>query len=280
MLPAPAALAARVLLLIAVVYGAACLLLWVLRDRMIFPVRGTRTAEPAVFGMPDGRAVTIPTPDGEQLAAWYFPPADTAGAALLWFHGNAEWISGFADLVRALRPARAGLLVVDYRGYGSSTGRPTVAGVTLDGLAAWDWLVARPEVDPSRVVVFGRSVGSGPALHVAAERAVAGVVVESAFTSLRAMARQHYPIFPSVLAGAGFDNLAAIRRVRAPVLFIIGAADRIVPPAMGRTLADAAAGPTEVWRIPGADHNSTYPTAPDEYRRRLHTFIDRHTSRD
>lgn len=270
----------RVLLVLAVLYGGACLLLWLLRDRMIFPVRGEPTGAPADYGMFDGRAVTIPTPDGERLAAWYLPPRGTAApaGAVLWFHGNAEWVSGFPSLVRELRPARAALLVVEYRGYGSSTGRPTVAGVTRDAVTAWDWLTEQPGIDPARTVVYGRSIGSGPALHVAAHRPVAGVIVESAFTSLRALARRHYPVFPSALAGSGFDNLAAVARIRVPILLIAGARDAIVPPAMGQALAAAAAGPAEFWVIPDADHNSTTEWGGAAYTERFHAFVDRVTS--
>lgn len=268
---------ARLLLLLVVLYGAGCVLVWLLRDRMIFPVRGAPTGAPADHGISDGRAVTITTPDGERLAAWYFPPragAEPAGA-VLWFHGNAEWVSGFVPMIRELRPAQAGLLVIEYRGYGSSSGRPTVAGVMRDALAAWDWLAAQPEIDATRLVVYGRSIGSGPALHVAANRPAAGVIVESAFTSLRALAKRHYPIFPSALAGTGFDNLAAVRRIQAPMLLIAGQRDGIVPSTMSRVLTAAAAGPAELWIIPGADHNSTFDMAGDEYVRRFHAFVAR-----
>ncbi|MDH4046093.1 MAG: alpha/beta hydrolase [Gemmatimonadota bacterium] len=270
---------ARLLLLLVVLYGAGCLLVWLLRDRMVFPVRGDPTGAPADHGLA-GRAVTIETPDGERLAAWYLPPpaVSTPAPAVLWFHGNAEWVSGFAPLIRELRPAEAGLLIVDYRGYGSSTGRATVAGVSRDGLAAWDWLAAQPEIDAARLVVYGRSIGSGPALHVAAHRAVAGVIVESAFTSLRALAKRHYPIFPSALAGSGFDNLAHIRRISAPILLIAGQHDRIVPLTMSRVLTAAAAGSAELWIIPGADHNSTYLMGGDEYGRRFRAFVSRVTA--
>jgi len=272
--------AVRFLLFLAALYGAACLLLLLLRDRMIFPVRGEPTGAPADYGLPDGRAVTIETPDGERLAAWYLPPRDGAApaGAVLWFHGNAEWVSGFAWLVRELRPARAALLVVEYRGYGSSTGRATVAGITRDALVAWDWLAARPEVDAARIVVYGRSIGSGPALHAAAERPVAGVIVESGFTSLRGLARRHYPVFPSALAGAGFDNLAAIGRVRAPVLLVAAERDGIVPAAMGRDLAAAAGGPAELWVVPDADHNTVWELGADAYAARFHAFVERVTA--
>jgi fermentation-respiration switch protein FrsA (DUF1100 family) len=271
--------AGRLVLLLAALYGAACLLLLLLRDRLVFPVRGEPAGAPAAYGIPDGLAVTIDTPDGERLAAWYLPPRGPAPAgAVLWFHGNAEWVSGFAWMVRALRPARAAVLVVEYRGYGGSTGRPTVAAITRDALVAWDWLAARPEVDATRTVVYGRSIGSGPALHVAAERPVAGVIVESAFTSLRGLARRHYPLFPSTLAGSGFDNLAAIARVRVAVLLVAGERDAIVPPAMGRALAAAAGGPFELWVVRGADHDAVWALAPDEYAARFAAFVSRHTT--
>lgn len=272
--------ALRLLLLLAALYAAACILLFLLRDRMIFPVRGEPTGTPAEFGIPDGRVVTIQTPDGERLAAWYLPPHDTVtpAGAVLWFHGNAEWVSGFPWLVRALRPARAAMLVVEYRGYGSSTGRPGVAGIARDALVAWDWLAARPEVDPARIVVYGRSIGSGPALHVAADRPVAGVIVESGFTSLRGLARRHYPIFPSVLAGSGFDNLRAIARVRAPILLVAGERDGIVPADMGRALRDTAGGPAELWIVPDADHNTVWAVAGEAYAERFHAFVARVTN--
>jgi fermentation-respiration switch protein FrsA (DUF1100 family) len=274
-----AAQAVRLLLLLAALYGAACFLLLLLRDRLIFPVRGEPTGVPAEHGLPDGRAVTITTPDGEQLAAWYFPPrgVETPAGAVLWFHGNAEWVSGFAWLVRELRPARAAMLVVEYRGYGSSTGRATVAGITRDALAAWDWLAARPEIDSLRTVVYGRSIGSGPALHVAAERPVAGVIVESGFTSLRGLARRHYPFFPSALAGSGFDNVATIARVRAPILLVAGQRDAIVPSAMGGALAAAAGGPAELWVVPNADHNSVWELGAEAYAERFQAFVARVT---
>jgi uncharacterized protein len=271
--------AGRLLLLLVALYAAACLLLFLLRDRVIFPVRGQPTGTPVEHGMPDGQKVTIVTRDGQRLAAWYLPPRDTRtpAGAVLWFHGNAEWVSGFAWLVRALRPAHAGMLVVEYRGYGSSTGRATVAGISRDALTVWDWLAGRPEVDAARIVVYGRSIGSGPALHVAATRPVAGVILESAFTSLRALARRHYPVFPSALAGSGFDNLAAIARVNAPVLLVAGERDRLVPAAMGRDLAAVAGGPAELWIIPRADHNTVWELGTEAYAERFHAFVARMT---
>ena len=134
--------------------------------------------------------------------------------AVIWFHGNGETIGGLAAILREFRPERAALLALDYRGYGESSGRATVAGAKRDAEAAWAFLAARPDVDSAKIVVYGRSVGSGPAIFLAAERPAAGLVLESAFTSLRALARVHYPIFPSVIAGFGFENLTDRKSTR------------------------------------------------------------------
>jgi fermentation-respiration switch protein FrsA (DUF1100 family) len=268
----------RILLGVAIGYALLCALMYLARDRLVFPIRGGTTGVPARYGMPDGERVTITTPDGERLAAWYLPPCGGGGSpkpgAVLWFHGNGETIGDLAPVIRELRPEHAALLIVEFRDYGESSGSPTVANTTRDAEAAWDWLAARSDIDPSRIVVYGRSVGTGPAVHLAATRKVAGIILESTFTSLRAMARYHYRIFPSVLAGSGFDNLAAASRVRAPALLIHGASDRLVPIAMARMVAAALAGPVEFWTIPGAGHNDTYNVGGDEYARRFKTFVD------
>ena len=274
-------LALRLLAFAALAYVGLCLLVILARNRLVFAVRGGQTGEPRQFGITDGERVTIPTRDGERLVAWYLPPRDTArpSGAVIWFHGNAETVAGLAPVLRALRPARAALLALEYRGYAGSTGRTTVAGSLLDAEAAWDWLAARPEVDTTRVVIYGRSVGSGPAAYLAAHRHAAGLILESAFTSLRAMARVHYPMFPSAIAGPGFDNLAAIAGTTCPVLLIRGELDRTVPPWMAEQLAARAGARAELWTIPGADHNETFELGGEEYLRRFSAFLARTAER-
>ena len=271
----------RLLALAALAYVGLCLLVVLARNRLVFAARGARTGDPRQSGIADGERVVIPTSDGERLVAWYLPSQGTArpSGAVIWFHGNAETVAGLAPLLRELRPARAALLAVEYRGYAGSTGRTTVAGSLLDAEAAWDWLAARPDVDTTRIVVYGRSVGSGPAAYLAAHRPAAGLILESAFTSLRAMARVHYPMFPSAIAGPGFDNLAAIATATCPVLLIRGELDRTVPPWMADSLAARAGARAEVWTIPGADHNDTIDMGGEEYLRRFSAFLARTAER-
>jgi fermentation-respiration switch protein FrsA (DUF1100 family) len=271
----------RLVVMAATVYVALGVLLFFARDFLVFPGRHDATPEPRRVGITDGEKVTVTTADGERLVGWYLPPRDTVGGragAVLWFHGNGETIGGIGPVLREFRPPQAALLALDYRGYGESSGRAGIEGTQRDAEAAWAWLASRPEIDSARIVIYGRSVGSGPALHLAAQRPAAGLILESAFTSLRDMARVHYPIFPSFIAGSGFDNLKTIRRVRCPILLVYGDSDQLVPFTMGRTLAERAGAGAEFHAIPGADHNDTYDSGGDAYVARVQAFITRVTA--
>lgn len=261
----------------ALAYAALCLVVYLARNRVVFPIRGGAAGDPRTYRLSDGESVAIHTADGQLLAGWFLPPAEATPQpwpVLLWFEGNGETVAALADVLKAFRPAHAALLAVDYRGYGRSTGRPTVANVTSDADVMFRYLQSRPDVDVRRIVVYGRSVGSGPAVHVAATHPVAGLVLESAFSSLPAMAAEHFPIFPAFLAGRGFDNLATIPRVTCPILFVHGDADRTIPIAMGRALAARVSRAESFVVIPGADHNDTYDFGGEAYARRVRQFVE------
>lgn len=108
---------------------------------------------------------------------------------------------------------------------------------------------------------------------LASSRPVAGLVLESAFTSLGAMVREGFPVFPAFLAGGGFDNLGRVGAVRCPVLLIHGGRDTTIPTAMGRKLAERIGPRGELWIIPTADHNETYDAGGEEYVRRVKAFV-------
>jgi len=174
------------------------------------------------------------------LRGWYLPPRPappTTAPGLVWFPGNAETVASLAPLIRELRPPGVGMLILDYRGYGESSGKPTEAGLYRDAEAAWGWLAAQPEIDRSRIAVYGRSLGAVAALHVAVTRQVRAVVLHAPFTSARDMARRHYWYLPRSLLRLELDNLDRARRLRAPLLVIHGTADGIVPFEMGRAIA-------------------------------------------
>ena len=272
---------AKVVGLIAAAYAVVCLVVYLARNRLVFPIRGGETGEPRRYRLEGGETIEVRTADGERLRGWLLSPARETPKpwpVLLWFHGNGETVAGLAEVLRAFRPAHAALVAVDYRGYGGSTGNPTVANATADAAAVLAWLGTRQELDAGRVVVYGRSVGSGPAVALAAAHRVAGLVLESAFTSLPAMARLHFPAFPAFLAAAGFDNLAAIPRVTCPVLFVHGDADRTIPIAMGRALAARTAKVEAFVQLRGADHNDTYDLGGESYPAGVRQFVERVTA--
>jgi hypothetical protein len=229
-----------------------------------------------------GERIALALADGTPLAGWYLPPVEPIaggrGPGLLWFYGNGETIAFIAPVIRDFRPTQVAVLAIDYPGYGASGGRATEASLYEASEVAYRALTARAEVDPARIVVYGRSLGTAVAARLAARLPVAGLALESPFTSARDMARQHYGLFPRFVLRLGLDNLDAVARVRCPVLVLHGTADRLVPPDMGRRVAAAAGGPAELVLIESAGHNETYDVGGRRYRDTLAAFVRRVTA--
>ena len=214
--------------------------------------------------------------DGTRLAGWYVPPFPHPSPpfpALLWFYGNGETIAAIWPVLREFRPPRTALLVVDYPGYGASEGHTTETSFHEAAELAYADLTARPGVDPRRVRVYGRSLGTVAATHLAATHPGAGLILESPFTNARDMARRHYAPFPRFLIRLRLDNLGTIPRVRCPVLVLHGTGDRLVPPEMGKRVAEAVPGPVELVLIEGAGHNDTYDVGGLAYRMKVWEFL-------
>lgn len=262
---------------LAVAYALLVALAWIFQDRIAFPAPRARLPDLATLGL-NGERVEVTTSDGIALHGWYFPPSDAAAGAraggLLWFHGNMETVAGLAEVFRDVRPTNRGVLALDYRGYGESAGRPTEKGLYRDGDAAWAFLAARREIDPARIAVYGRSLGSAVALAVATTHPACAVVLDSPFTTARAMTRAHFWFLPPLLLRQRLDNLARAARLNAPLLVMHGTEDRLAPIAMGRAVA-AAGRAEELFAIEGAEHNDTYARAGARYREKMQTFLDR-----
>ena len=259
---------------LAAAYLVVALLLWAFQERITFPAPRAALPDPQRVA-PGGERIELVMHDGTRLAGWYLPPERPAPpfAALLWFYGNGETIGAIWPVIRDFRPPGAALLVVDYPGYGASGGRASEAGIYETGALAYRALASRSGVDPKRIYVYGRSLGSAVATRTAADFPAAGLILESPFTSAREMAARTYRIFPLFLVRLQLNNLKTIRQVRCPVLVFHGTADRLAPMDMGRRVAEAAPGQKEFVMIEGAGHNETYDVGGQAYREKLAQFV-------
>lgn len=226
-------------------------LAWFAQDRLLFfpqPVVST-THLPAPT-MP----LELVADDGKRLRGWLRPATVAPAPLVLYFGGNAEEVSW--TLADPRWPADWAIAAVNYRGYGRSEGKPSESALLGDALAIHGALAARPDVDPRRIVVVGRSLGTGLAARLAATRPVAGAILISPYDSMVEIGRTHYPWLPvSWLLRHRFDATGDARAARAAMLAIVGGADAIIPPERSRALYDAWAGPKSWLAVPGADHD-------------------------
>lgn len=204
--------------------------------------------------------------DGAEISAKYFPNPN-AEFTVLFSHGNAEDIGDDEPLLERIRAAGFAVFAYDYQGYGTSEGRPSERHAYEDENAAYQFLVQSMHVQPSRIIAFGRSVGSGPACDLASRHPVAGLILESAFTSaFRVMTRVR------VLPFDKFDNLRKIKSVRCPVLIIHGTEDSVINISHGKELFAAANEPKQALWIEGANHNDVASIGGTRYSDSLKAF--------
>ncbi len=254
-------------------YGA---LYWFANRSIYFPY-GYPQGEWHVQSALNAQDVWLETSDRVKLHAWWIP-CPGSRLATLFLHGNAGNITHRAAHAREILGAGSSLLLVDYRGYGKSGGRPTEAGLYKDADAGYAYLIGRG-CKPGQIVIHGESLGSAVAVNLASRRDSAGVVLEAPFTSARDVAAKLLPLIGPLLVWS-YDSRVRIHRVRAPLLIIHGDRDGLIPLQMGRALFDAAASPKSFWTVPGAGHNDIVETASTAYRERLRAFYGSIGARD
>jgi uncharacterized protein len=248
---------------------------WFAQDRLIFFPQPVVAAD---YLPADAKPLEIVAADGTRLRGWMraASPAQmlAPAPAVLYFGGNAEEVSG--TLADPRWPRDWGIVAINYRGYGASEGTPGEAALVADALAIHDAIAARPDVDPRRIVAFGRSLGSGVAVKLAAARPLAGVVLVSPYDSLVALGRTHYPWLPvGLLLRHRFDAEADARRAQAPLLAIVADGDSIVPRERSQALYDAWAGPKAWLVVPATDHNTL--SVPDGFWEGVRAFLSART---
>ena len=224
-----------------------------LHSLLYFPARAIATT-PAAAGLAF-EDVGFETDDGVRLHGWWVPATAPAIGHILLCHGNAGNVGDRVAHVALLVAAGCDVLAFDYRGYGRSRGRPSEQGTYRDARAARTALLGRPGVERARVVYLGESLGGAVAVALARELPPAGLVLQSAFTSIRDMARLHYPFIPRSLVPDAYPTLRLIAELPVPLLVLHGDRDRIVPALHGEALFDAAPGPKRLEILRGAGHN-------------------------
>jgi fermentation-respiration switch protein FrsA (DUF1100 family) len=216
--------------------------------------------------------VFFQTSDRTKLHGWYFDH-EQKGPVLLFCHGNAGNISHRLGNIKLLLDAGLRVFIFDYRGYGKSGGKPSERGLYRDGLAAYDFLVHQKRIPRNRIVPFGRSLGAAVAVEIALRREVRSLIIESAFTSTKEMAKSIWLFWPiSFLVPPHYDNLSKIPQISVPVLIIHGQQDGIVPFPMGKRLHAAAPMPKHFLPLKGAGHNDTYIIGGSRYFQSLAGF--------
>ena len=211
--------------------------------------------------------------DGTRLFGWYVP-ATGSPAVLLWCHGNAGNIIHRLENLAALYQIGLSVFLFDYRGYGRSQGSPSEPGLYQDAVGAHECLVRTKRVPPERIVIFGRSLGGAVAGTLASQRPPAGLILESTFPSVDALARFHYWGLPADwFVNAQFNLADRLGEVHRPVLVIHGDRDRTVPLQMGQQVFDAAHPPKDLYIVHGADHNDLVAVGGAPYFKRLGRFV-------
>jgi uncharacterized protein len=203
-------------------------------------------------------AVRLESEPGLEIVHWYRPPAADDGPVVVVFHGNAGHIGHRVAKYSAFLDAGFGLFLAEYRGYGGNAGKPDETGLTADARAVMSHLVGQG-IAADRLIVYGESLGGGPAVKMAVEFPVAGLVLESPFTSVADVAQAHYWYLPARwLVLDKWDSAGRITGLRAPLLIIHGESDRVVPTRFGRRLFALAPEPKQALFVPGAAHNDLF----------------------
>jgi fermentation-respiration switch protein FrsA (DUF1100 family) len=219
--------------------------------------------------------VTFASADGTPLVAWWLPPRQPQDGAILYAHGNGGNITHRGRVAAQLRQELgAGVLLFDYPGYGKCSGSPTEAGCYAAAEGAYRWLNDVAKIEPARIILYGESLGGGPAVELARRLEHRALVLVFCFTSLPAVAKDHYPFLPTfTFMRMRFDNLAKIPHCRRPVFITHGTDDRVVPFYHAKQLYAAANEPKVLLPLEGKGHDLMIV---DLYLPALADFLARH----
>ncbi len=256
-------------------YGALAFYLYVAQERLVF-LGGFSglglLSKPADVGL-DYEDVELTLDSGDKIHGWYVPnPAATT--QLIYFHGNAGNISGRINSIQRWHRIGVSVLIVDYPGYGQSTGKPTEEGTYESARAAWQHLTQEKSIPPQDIVLFGRSLGGGVATQLATEVQAKALIIESTFTSVPDVAAEIYWFLPvRRLARVKYESAVKIGDVGMPILILHSPDDEVIPYSHGEKLFALAEEPKTFIKTKGG-HNDRHILAEPAYGKSLKSFID------
>jgi len=204
-----------------------------------------------------------------------FWPAPEGRPTIAFFHGNAQAVYMWALVREDLTAMDCGMLLIDYPGYGKSSGRPTEQGLYAAGRAALSWLNDR-QIPDERIVVVGKSLGGGVSVEVAQNRSLCGLVLESTFTSIPAVASRLLPMLPQglIFSSERYASIDKLPAITCPILVIHGTADKLVHVREGKTIYEQANPPKRLFLVDGAGHNNVALRAGTRYGATLRQWLD------
>ncbi len=248
----------------AVSYLAVCVYVYAAQDSMVFKPSKDFAALPDKARLPY-EDIRIHGKDGVSLSAWHFP-LEGSKATVLFLHGNSWNMGRFVTTAELYRKLGLACLMIDYRGYGSSSGKPSEEGLYADAESAYRWLTEERKTPSGRIVIAGRSLGGALAARLAAKLPCAGLSLESAFTSLDDEGSYFHPFLPiRLLSKYRFDTAADLAKASCPLLVVHSRDDKTVPFAFGKRLFELApAKPKSFVELRGS-HNDCYFESGDAY---------------
>ncbi len=263
----------------AIAYGGLALLLFLFQPSLVYyPEIGREiAATPQQAGLPyeDVRLVTA---DGTALHGWFVPAGNPARGTVLFLHGNAGNISHRLDSLQMFHRLGYNTLIIDYRGYGKSAGKPDEQGTYRDAAAAWNYLTQTRNISPARIVLFGESLGGAIAAWLASRQAPAALVIASGFTSVPDLAADLYPLLPvRWLSRFSYDTRAFLQASSVPVFIAHSPGDDIIPFRHGRALYEAALGPKRFLELAGG-HNTGFIFMRETWVQALGEFMNTHVA--
>ena len=248
-----------------VAYWGMGVILYIMQPHFLYcPVREV-VYTPDELGM-DFEDVVFKTDDGLSLNGWYIP-AENSKLTVLFCHGNGGNIMHRLDSINIFYKLGLNCFIFDYRGYGSSEGKPCEEGTYLDVKAAYEWLTQEKKVSPDDIIIFGRSLGGSIATQLASKVQSRALIIESTFTSYVDIGRKFYPYMPvRWFARFSYRTIDYIRDVRCPVMIVHSRSDDVVPFEFGLELYEAANEPKEFVEIFGS-HNDGFLVSGEVYKR-------------